>query len=212
MATVSELPSGRFRAQIRRKNLAAIGKMFDSRAEALAWGISREAELVTAKSSDVAGPNAGTTFAAAVQRYFDGPKFGDKAVGTHARERTSSSRPLEYFGDYAMSVIDGAMVQDYIDRRCNEKVRHKNGKTLDKKCRPTPSAWRKHFCQRCSNFRKGATWSPRISCAIPLSCRPVCRRKAALSLSRRWTCITPPGTWLPLRMRTLASSPGRTLY
>lgn len=133
MATVNELPSGRFRAQIRRKNLASIGMVFDTREEAVAWAVAREAELVSVKSSGGARPNAGLTFKVAVQRYFDGPKFREKATGTQARERTSSKRLLEYFGDYALSVIDGAMVQGYIDMRCNEKVKHKNGKTLDKK-------------------------------------------------------------------------------
>jgi integrase len=133
MASVSELPSGKFRVQIRRKNLAAIGKVFDTREEAMAWGVSREAELVVAKSSGVARPNAGLTFRVAVQRYFDGPKFREKAIGTQGRERSSSVRLLEYFGNYALSVIDGAMVQDYIDIRCGERVKHRNGTTLDKK-------------------------------------------------------------------------------
>jgi integrase len=154
MATVSELPSGRFRAQIRRKNLAAIGKVFDTRAEAVAWGLSREAELVSAKSSGVANPNVGLTFRVAVERYFDGPKFREKAPGTQARERTSSSRLLEYFGDYALSVIDGAMVQDYIDMRCNEKVKHKNGKTLGKKISADSVRLEKAFLSAVFKFSK----------------------------------------------------------
>lgn len=154
MATVAELPSGKFRAQIRRKNLAAIGKVFDSREEAVAWGIAREAELVSAQSSGVARPNAGMTFKVAVQRYFDGPKFGEKAPGTQARERSSSTRLLEYFGDYALSVIDGAMVQDYIDMRCNERVKHKNGKTLDKKMSADSVRLEKAFLSAVFKFSK----------------------------------------------------------
>lgn len=154
MATVSELPSGKFRAQIRRKNLASIGKVFDTREEAAAWGLAREAELVTAKSSGVARPNAGLTFNVAVERYFNGPKFGEKAIGTRARERTSSTRLLEYFGDYALSVIDGAMVQEYIDMRCNEKVRHRNGKTLDKKLSPDSVRLEKAFLSAVFKFSK----------------------------------------------------------
>jgi integrase len=132
MATVSELPSGKFRVQIRRKGLANLDKLFDTREEAKSWGIAREAELVSARSQSVARPNAGVTFRAAVERYLAGPKFKDKAAGTQARERSASVRPLEYFGEYALSVIDGAMVQDYIDMRCGERVKHKNGKRLDK--------------------------------------------------------------------------------
>lgn len=154
MASVSELPSGKFRAQIRRKNLADIGKVFDTREEAVAWGNSREAELVSAKSSGVARPNADITFQAAVQRYFDGPKFGEKASGTQARERTSSTRLLEYFGDYALTVIDGAMVQEYIDMRCNEKVKHKNGKTLDKKLSADSVRLEKAFLSAVFKFSK----------------------------------------------------------
>lgn len=154
MATVSPLPSGKFRAQIRRKNLAAIGKTFDTREEAVIWGNSREAELVTAKSSSVARPNAGTTFRDAVTKYFAGPKFGEKATGTQARERTSSVRMLEYFGDYAMTVIDGAMVQDYIDMRCNERVKHKNGSTLDKKLSADSVRLEKAFLSAVFKFSK----------------------------------------------------------
>jgi integrase len=154
MATVSELPSGKFRAQIRRKNLAAIGKVFDTREEAVAWGTSREAELVSAKNSGVARPNEGLTFKVAVQRYFDGPKFQDKAPGTQAREHTSSRRLLEYFGDYALSVIDGGMVQDYIDMRCKEKVKHKNGKTLNKRVSPDSIRLEKAFLSAVFKFSK----------------------------------------------------------
>ncbi|MDQ2823605.1 MAG: tyrosine-type recombinase/integrase [Pseudomonadota bacterium] len=154
MASVSELPSGKFRTQIRRKNLAAIDKLFDTRDEAVAWGIAREAELVSAQSSGIARPNAGMTFKVAVQRYFDGPKFSEKAPGTRARERSSSTRLLEYFGDYALSVIDGAMVQDYIDMRCNEKVKHRNGKNLDKKMSPDSVRLEKAFLSSVFKFSK----------------------------------------------------------
>lgn len=154
MATVSELPSGKFRAQIRRKGLASIGKVFDTRAEAVDWGTSREAELVSAKNSGVVRPNEGLTFEVAVQRYFNGPKFQDKAPGTQARERSSSRRLLEYFGDYALSVIDGAMVQDYIDMRCNEKVKHKNGKALDKKVSADSVRLEKAFLSAVFKFSK----------------------------------------------------------
>lgn len=154
MATVCELPSGKFRAQIRRKNLAAIGKVFDTRDEAEAWGVAREAELVSAKSQSVARPNAGMTFRTAVQRYFEGPKFKEKAPGTQARERTSSTRLLEWFGDYTMSVIDGALVQEYIDMRCNEKVKHKNGTELKKKLSPDSVRLEKAFLSAVFKFSK----------------------------------------------------------
>lgn len=154
MATVTELPSGSFRAQIRRKNLAAIGKVFPTREEAEAWGVAREAELVSAKSQSVARPNAGMTFRTAVQKYFEGPKFREKAQGTQARERTSSTRLLEWFGDYTMSVIDGALVQEYIDMRCNEKVKHKNGTILDKKLSPDSVRLEKAFLSAVFKFSK----------------------------------------------------------
>jgi len=154
MATVGELPSGSFRAQIRRKGLAAISRVFPTRLEAEAWAASREAELLSAQSQTVSKPNAGMTFAAAVERYLTGPKFADKAPGTQARERTCSVRLLQYFGNYALSVIDGAMVQEYIDMRCNERVKHKNGKKLDKKVSPDTVRLEKAFLSAVFKFSK----------------------------------------------------------
>jgi integrase len=133
MATTTQLPSGKFRTQIRRKNLAALSKIFDTREEGAAWGVSREAELLAAKNGAVARPNASLTFSSTCERYFLSPKFTEKAPGTQMRERASSKRLLEYFGNYALSVIDGALMQEFIDMRCNERVRHKNGTKLDKK-------------------------------------------------------------------------------
>jgi integrase len=154
MATVTTLPSGRFRVQIRRKSLASIGKVFDTADEAHAWGIAREAELVSTQSQAVPRLNSGMTFRGAVQRYFDGPFFDEKAPGTQARERTSSTRILEYFGDYALSVIDGGLVQDYLDMRRKEKVRHKNGRTLDKKISPDSVRLEKAFLSAVFKYSK----------------------------------------------------------
>lgn len=151
MATVSELPSGKFRAQIRRKNLATIGKVFVTRDEAISWGNARESELVAAKSSAAAKPHAGATFSDVVEKYYLTALFSSKRPGTQAREKVSAKRTLAFFGSYSIAVIDGALVQDYLDIRANEKARHRTGRQLDHKVSPNTVRLDKAFL--CSVFK-----------------------------------------------------------
>lgn len=153
MASVSQLPSSKWRAQIRRKGLATIGKVFDTREEAVAWGSAREAELVGAKAAAVGRPEAGITFNEVLDRYYMSSKYTDKASGTQKRELVSAKRLKEHFGSYMFSTITGAMVQNYLDLRSNEKVR-KNGQQLDRKVSADTVRLEKAFLMTLFNFAK----------------------------------------------------------
>lgn len=154
MASVGQLPSGRWRVKVRLKNLAMTSKTFDTEAEATAWGESREAEILTAHNQSIPRVSAGVTFRDVVARYFMSPKFMEKAKNTQSRERSCSVRVLEYFGNFALAAINGALVQDYLDVRTTEKVRHRNGHVLGKKVSPDTVRLEKAFLGSVFKFAK----------------------------------------------------------
>lgn len=120
MANITELPSGSFRVQIRRKGIGYTAQTFKSRVEAEEWARSRESELLANHHKAVPRVSEGLSFSDLAERYFTSPVFTNKAATTQSRERSTSKRLLQHFGRYAVSVIDSAMVQDYLDLRATE--------------------------------------------------------------------------------------------
>ncbi len=116
MASVSKLPSGSFRCQIRRKGLPAECETFKSRAEAEAWGRRREREL-EAVFSPRRTPSDGRLFKDLVDSYLNGPTFKNKSIGTQKRERVCVAPVLTRLGEIPVGLMSGALVQEYLDER-----------------------------------------------------------------------------------------------
>ena len=155
MATVVQLPSGSWRAQIRRKGLATLNKTFKAREEADVWAKEKEAELLAAHHKAVPRVAQAITLADVIEKYFTSIAFGKKAPTTQSRERACSLRILEVLGHYAMTVLNYDMVQEYIEMRSQEKVRHKNGKVLDKKVSPDTVRLEKAFLSSVVKWARG---------------------------------------------------------
>lgn len=132
MASTTQLSSGKWRVQIRRKGVGYKEGYFDSREEADAWAEKTEADLLKRHHEVAPKVQEKTlTFSEVVRRYFDAPVFSNKAPSTQDRERDASQRVLDYFGRTAIGVMDSLMVQDYLDLRSREKKRLKSGKLSD---------------------------------------------------------------------------------
>jgi hypothetical protein len=98
MASIDRLPSGKFRAQIRRRGLATERKIFASEHEALAWATSREASLLTAHNQSVPQLVQACTLRNTVNLYFNSPVYRDKSENTRRRERTAATPHSENTG------------------------------------------------------------------------------------------------------------------
>ncbi|MHB1173913.1 MAG: tyrosine-type recombinase/integrase [Sulfuriferula sp.] len=124
MATVSRLPSGAYRAQIRRKGLATERQTFRTEQEAKNWGMVREAELVAAQNLGSPRLVARATFSEVLEKYWESPGYLDKAPATQKRERVAAKAPVQSLGSYAISIITGHQVQAYFDARSKAQTRN----------------------------------------------------------------------------------------
>ena len=124
MASITQLKSGSWRAQIRRKNVINEGKTFEDEAAAREWARQRESDLlsthIAASCKIEGGP---LSFALLVEKYFAGPKFLAKALTTQQTERTKSKPVLEHFGGRSILTMDSPAIQEYFDLRANYKTR-----------------------------------------------------------------------------------------
>lgn len=127
MATIVQLPSGNYRAQVRRRGYPAQSKVFDTSEEAKSWADVVEAKMLL-KTSEVlsAGESDELTLNAAYKLYIRSPAFLAKAPGTQRREEQVSLALLRILGDYALANIDEFVIQtSYIDKRVTEQTRLK---------------------------------------------------------------------------------------
>lgn len=155
MASINQLPSGSWRAQIRRSGLASLGKTFKTHEEAAAWAAAKESELLAkfhAAAPKVAHPG---TLAAVFEKYFQSTKFRNKAPTTQSRERSCSRRVLECLGHYAITAMDSMIVQDYLDARGTERVRLANGKSSEKLVSPDTVRLEKALLSTVFKWAKG---------------------------------------------------------
>ena len=127
MATINQLPSGRWRAQIRRKALGRHEELFDTEEEARAWANETEARLMSKAVLEPLSAQS-ITFLAASQLYQKSPVYLNKAPGTRKRETFSASYCESYFGSESLASITRHRVQTFIDKRTTQKT--KAGKSV----------------------------------------------------------------------------------
>lgn len=116
MASITKLPSGSFRCQIRRKGMPVEGETFATRAEAEAWGKRREKELQTVLSSRRVTSD-GLRLKDLVSKYLEGPTYKNKSQSTRERELVSAAPVLQRLGETPVELITGATIQTYLDER-----------------------------------------------------------------------------------------------
>jgi integrase len=116
VATITPLPSGKFRVQIRRKSLGRHEHLADTLEEAQAWANETEARLI---SRAVLEPLTaqGITFERASKLYQESPVHLDKAASTRRREVQCSVHAVAALGAKTLASISRATLQRYIDAR-----------------------------------------------------------------------------------------------
>jgi integrase len=121
------IASGRWRSQIRRKELGEHEGVFDTEPEADAWYRKKLAEL-TGKKAKEAGN--GKKLSVVIDEYFETAPFLRKAEGTKRREKSAahailnclvngSWRPRKW-ADQLIDLIDAADINNYIAQRMSE--------------------------------------------------------------------------------------------
>lgn len=111
MATFSQLPSGKWRAQVRRAGLYRAAT-FGTKREAKDWAAGVESQVSHIAASGFAPPPKGATLSDLIEKYQE----------THAKEpgRTKAAT-LEMLkrelGKVRLTVLSSAVLRDFIDRR-----------------------------------------------------------------------------------------------
>jgi len=126
-----KLPSGRWRAQIRRKEFGNHAEVFNTQAEAVAWERSKMSELLSKKAKE---SGQGKSLSAVIDEYVKSPRFLRKAPGTQRREKSSANGVLNRWSGKALArrpwsdkpieLIDATDINAFIGHRMAESTQH----------------------------------------------------------------------------------------
>lgn len=161
MATITELKNGKFRVQLRRKAIGYKEEYFDTREEAEAWALETESALLQRHHAAPKVAARELLFKDLVEKYFASPVFENKADTTQDREKSISKPVVQHFGRYAVTVIDGTMIQDYFDERSRERKKLSNGKLADGRISGHTVRLEKAFLSSVFKFAKRRNLAPR---------------------------------------------------
>lgn len=120
--SVLRLPSGKFRVQVRRRNLQ-FDRIFDTKDEA------KEVEKKLLQAPEL--QSEALTLASLCEMYYRSTIFSDKAVQTQATEKSRIKPVLAELGSYAVGVLEKEtrLIYEYIDKRASASST-KTGKRL----------------------------------------------------------------------------------
>lgn len=161
MATITELKNGKFRVQLRRKAIGYKEEYFDTREEAESWALETESSLLQRHHAAPKVVARELLFKDLVEKYFASPVFENKAETTQDREKSTSKPVVGHFGRYAVTVIDGTMIQDYFDERSRERKKLSNGELADAKISGHTVRLEKAFLSSVFKFAKRRNLAPR---------------------------------------------------
>lgn len=118
MASIKQLPSGKYRALIRKAGLAPISKTFPSEKLAKAWAYAEEKKLDAIKISGRAAPPSGSTLADFVMKYIEevGAK---KSFGK--TKMANLKRIASAFRNVTMANLNEAIINRYVEVRLKDK-------------------------------------------------------------------------------------------
>lgn len=114
MPTFSQLPSGKWRAQVRRGGLYRAAS-FATKREAKDWGMTVESQLNHVAASGFAPIPKGATLADLIDKYTEtqGREPGKTKAATHAMLRRE-------LGDVKLASLNSVVLRDFIDQRLKE--------------------------------------------------------------------------------------------
>ena len=113
MASISKLPSGKFRAQVRVKGQYQ-GRSFDRRADATAWARTMEAALEH-KAAVGTAPTGAITFAELTEAYL-------RAVTINKAAHSTLRAACRVIGNVRLADLNAGTFQRWIDHRLSEGV------------------------------------------------------------------------------------------
>ncbi|WP_060613561.1 MULTISPECIES: site-specific integrase [Pseudomonas] len=118
MASIVKLPSGSWRAQVRRGGVVR-GMTFKRHADAKRWAVEIEAKLESIKASGAAKTPKGSTFADFVDKYVE----ETDPVKPHGKNKKATlQRMKREFKGVLMSDFSLLHLRDFVDRRVQEKT------------------------------------------------------------------------------------------
>lgn len=126
MATISLLPSGSYRARIRRRGMKNLDKAFKTKNEAETWAKETEAEQAKGYTAHSKAPGAMSLYEAWLG-YKSSFRYSEKAPSTQKREVSAMLAVGRLLGDFSLTSISEAIIQsDFIDKRAREKRKDKH--------------------------------------------------------------------------------------
>jgi integrase len=133
MASVSMLPSGRFRANAQVRTMRDT-ETFDRQADAKRWGEKTEARMregTWVKKPKSAAADRGVTVKFALEQYYESEDWLNKRDITRQVERSKQKPVIAALGSRLLEELTPDDVRDYIAKR--RKVKPKRAKTEDAK-------------------------------------------------------------------------------
>jgi integrase len=118
MATIVQLPSGSWRAQVRRGGVTK-GETFKRHADAKRWASEMESKIESIKAIGSAKTPKGSTFADFVDKYVE----ETDSVKKHGKNKRATLKRLKVeFKGVLMSDFSLMHLRDFVDRRVKEKT------------------------------------------------------------------------------------------
>jgi integrase len=115
MATLTQLPSGKWRAQVRRAGIYRAAT-FTSRREAKDWANQVENQVAHVAAGSLAPLPKGATFADLIDKYVE--DIGDHTLGKNKEQVLKVLR--RELGRVRLASLSAAVIRDYVDRRLED--------------------------------------------------------------------------------------------
>jgi integrase len=113
MASIQQLPSGQWRAQVRSAGIKK-GKTFPTKREAKGWAATIETQARSVAISGFAPVPAGSTLAGLIDKYVETTKAGGRTKGT------ALVRLKRELGSTLLSKLSAITLRDFVERRLKE--------------------------------------------------------------------------------------------
>lgn len=146
MASITKLPSGKWRALVRKVGTKALSSTFEKKRDAELWAKNQEIRLESITAHGNAKPPKGTTFADFIEKYIE----ETDPVKPHGKNKAACLKRLKVdFKNIAMSDMTELQISNFVSQRIKESKKNKkilSGVTIsiDLSYISTVLKWAKH--------------------------------------------------------------------
>lgn len=125
MASITKLPSGKWRALIRKRGSKPLSGTFEKKKDAEAWARAEEIKLDSIKKHGKASTPKGSTFADFIDKYVE----ETERVKPHGKNKKATLIRLKSeFAGVLMADMSEKLISDFVSRRIEEK--NQNGEPI----------------------------------------------------------------------------------